>query len=184
MSQGFHHRRAAILIITEALMLIHSQAMECRTVPLMHMAEFMKSQAKNLLSNQEMQAAGGLPTKETIIMITEKSQNLVLSPAGAAMLQLLKKLRAARLQFRSRTGEEDISTTYSNPYSKFYQTFYGYIYASDSVIEAEEEPVYSYTLEIPDYIEAPVNPFAEDGLTIESEPQLLMNSHMITNAVI
>ena len=125
-------------------MLIHSQAMECRTVPLMHMAEFMKSQAKNLLSNQEMQAAGGLPTKETII----EGSTVTISQSHWG-------------------GRYFDTTTYSNPYSKFYQTFYGYIYASDSVIEAEEEPVYSYTLEIPDYIEAPVNPFAEDGLTIE-----------------
>lgn len=71
--------------------------------------------------------------------------------------------------------------TYSNPNSKYRQTFYGYIYASDSIFV--EEPVYSYTQEISEFTEIPSNPFAETELTIESKPVLLMNSHMITNAV-
>lgn len=71
--------------------------------------------------------------------------------------------------------------TFSNPNSAYRQTFYGYIYASDSVFA--EEPVYSYTQEISEFTEAPCNPFSETSLTIENEPVLLMNSLMITNAV-
>ncbi|MDE5996447.1 MAG: CHAP domain-containing protein, partial [Eubacterium sp.] len=73
--------------------------------------------------------------------------------------------------------------TYSSPTSNYRQTFYGYIYASDSIFV--EEPVYSYTQEVSEFAEIPSNPFAETELTIESdsEPILLMNSHMITNAV-
>ncbi len=71
--------------------------------------------------------------------------------------------------------------TFSNPNSAYRQTFYGYIYASDSVFA--EEPVYSYTQEISEFTEAPCNPFSETALTIENEPVLLMNSLMITNAV-
>lgn len=72
--------------------------------------------------------------------------------------------------------------TYSNPYKESYQTFYGYIYASDSVFEVEE-PVYSYTQEISEFAEIPCNPFSETELTIKSEPVLIMNSPMLTNAV-
>lgn len=72
--------------------------------------------------------------------------------------------------------------TYSSPYNS-YQTFYGYIYASDSIFEIEE-PVYSYTQEKSEFAEIPCNPFAQTELTIESQPVLLMNSHMITNAII
>ena len=73
--------------------------------------------------------------------------------------------------------------TYSNPYTKSYQTFYGYIYASDSVF-VEEPVVYSYTQEKSEFAEIPTNPFSEtELLAVESEPVLLMNSPMLTNAV-
>ncbi|MDE6413768.1 MAG: CHAP domain-containing protein [Eubacterium sp.] len=71
---------------------------------------------------------------------------------------------------------------YSNPNHNTYQYFYGYIYASDSIFE--EEPVYSYTQEVSEFAECTPNPFAETELTtMESEPVLLMNSPMLTNAV-
>ena len=71
---------------------------------------------------------------------------------------------------------------YSNPNHTYRQIFYGYIYASDSIFE--EEPVYSYTQEISEFTEPTPNPFAETELTtMESEPVLLMNSPMLTNAI-
>lgn len=77
------------------------------------------------------------------------------------------------------------TTTYSNPKTKFRQTFYGYIYASDSVFEAEEEPVeYRYTSETSEFEIVRISPFDENGLAAEITQPLLMNSHMITNAII
>ncbi len=77
------------------------------------------------------------------------------------------------------------TTTYSNPKTKFYQTFYGYIYASDAVLEAEEEPVeFRYTSEISEFEIVQTSPFSENGLAEEVNRPLLMNSHMITNAII
>ena len=72
--------------------------------------------------------------------------------------------------------------TYSNPNHTYRRAFYGYIYASDSIFE--EEPVYSYTQEVSEFSEYMPNPFAETELTtMESEPVLIMNSPMLTNAV-
>ena len=70
--------------------------------------------------------------------------------------------------------------------SRYGQKFYGFIYASASVVEKEEPVSYSYMLEIPAFEKAkPVN----DGvypviqLDIDSGPDLIMNSRMLTNAL-
>lgn len=77
------------------------------------------------------------------------------------------------------------TTTYSNPKTKFRQTFYGYIYASDSIFEVEEEePVYSYTAEANQYQIEQNKPFSDNDLANENKIVLIMNSHMLTNAVI
>ncbi|MDE6124375.1 MAG: CHAP domain-containing protein [Eubacterium sp.] len=77
--------------------------------------------------------------------------------------------------------------TFTSGTSHFGQKFYGYIYASDSVLEVEEEPVYVYKLEKPafDINKAQnENPFSNIDLTYNNEPNLLMNSYMLTNAVL
>ena len=76
--------------------------------------------------------------------------------------------------------------TFTSGTSRFGQKFYGYIYASDSVLEIEEEPVYVYKLEKPAFYinkEKSENPFSNIDVTY-NEPNLLMNSYMLTNAIL
>lgn len=89
---------------------------------------------------------------------------------------------------QSHWGKKYFDTaTYSNPKAIFTrQSFYGYIYASDSVLEAEEEEepvVYSYTAEKSEFEDIAVNPFSKIIYSEKDEPILVMNSHMVTNAV-
>ena len=70
---------------------------------------------------------------------------------------------------------------------RYGQIFYGFIYASDSVLEVEEEPVYCYKLEmlpfqIPE-IQEENSLFPSASLAEEYTPQLLLNSRMLTSAV-
>lgn len=71
---------------------------------------------------------------------------------------------------------------------RYGQKFYGFIYASDSVLEVEEEePVYLYMLEPlpfqqPEEKEDTLFPTAE--LAADTTPQLLLNSRMLTSAVV
>lgn len=79
--------------------------------------------------------------------------------------------------------DTDTVTVGANRYG---QTFYGFIYASDSVLEVEEEPVYCYKLEmlpfqVPEEKEETLFPSA--ALAEEYTPQLLLNSRMLTSAV-
>ena len=71
--------------------------------------------------------------------------------------------------------------------NRYGQWFYGFIYASDSVLEVEEEPVYCYKLEmlpfqLPEEKEDALFPSA--NLATEYTPQLLLNSRMLTNATV
>ena len=80
--------------------------------------------------------------------------------------------------------DTDTVTIGSNRYG---QTFYGFIYASDSVLEAEE-PVYSYKLEVSvSQALAPQidNPFASlDPIFSNAPQQKMLGSRMLTNAVV
>lgn len=70
--------------------------------------------------------------------------------------------------------------------NRYGQKFYGFIYASDSVLEIEEEPVYSYKLELPPFQlpeEKEDSLFPSADLAEEYTPQLLLNSRMLTSAV-
>lgn len=80
--------------------------------------------------------------------------------------------------------DTDTITVGSNRYG---QSFYGFIYASDSVLEVEEEPVYYYKLEmlpfqLPEEQEGD-SLFPSASLAEEYTPQLLLNSRMLTSAV-
>ena len=71
--------------------------------------------------------------------------------------------------------------------SRFGQRFYGFIYASDSALEVEEDPVYCYKLEmlpfqLPEEKEDALFPSA--NLAVEYTPQLLLNSRMLTSATL
>ena len=80
--------------------------------------------------------------------------------------------------------DTDTVTVGANRYG---QTFYGFIYASDSVLEVEEEePVYCYKLEmlpfqLPEEKEDSL--FPSSNLAEDYTPQLLLNSRMLTSAV-
>ena len=70
--------------------------------------------------------------------------------------------------------------------NRYGQKFYGFIYACDSFFEAQEEPVYSYKLEVPPFQlpeEADDSLFPSANLIAECAPQLLLNSRMLTSAV-
>ncbi len=82
-----------------------------------------------------MQETGGLPIKEMIIMNTAVNRNLGLLPVGADIFAVVEAIDEDIVTISEShwRGKYFNTKTFSNPNSAYRQTFYGYIYASDSV---------------------------------------------------